>query len=97
MRFMPFREHSPMPRPIQLAPLEYTDEARQASIEGNIELAFELASDGIAHNIQVVRGLGFGLNEKAVDCLRGWIFSPQRNPDGTPTTISTSVVFVFRL
>jgi len=48
---------------------EYTAEAALARIEGVVEVAFVLGADGKPRDIRVVRGLGHGLDEKAVAAI----------------------------
>jgi periplasmic protein TonB len=46
--------------------------------------------------IKVTRGLGKGLDEKAVECLRKWRFSPATR-HGEPVPAKATVEIVFRL
>jgi len=55
---------------------QYTSEARQAGIEGTVTLHTEVYADGRAHNIRVLSGLGWGLDEKAIAAVKQWRFSP---------------------
>ena len=55
---------------------EDTDEARDAGLEGSIQLELRVREDGTAHGIKVVRGLGMGLDERAVEAVRQWRFEP---------------------
>jgi protein TonB len=55
---------------------EYTEEARNAKVEGAVVLQVEIATDGRARNIHVVKSLGYGLDEKAIECVRQWRFRP---------------------
>ena len=79
----------------QLEP-QYTEEARQAGREGTVVLYVEVAPNGLAERIRVLRSLGFGLNENAVEAVQHWIFEPEfRN--GTAVTAGTVVFVDFRL
>jgi periplasmic protein TonB len=50
--------------------------------------------DGTPAEIKVVRGLGKGLDEKAVECLRQWRFAPALNHgDPRPMKVTTEVEF----
>jgi periplasmic protein TonB len=55
---------------------EYSDEARRARLEGTVVLAIDIGLDGHPANIRVVRGAGLGLNERAIEAVRKWIFRP---------------------
>jgi TonB family protein len=59
---------------------QYTDEARDAKIEGSVVLSVVIGTDGKAHDINVVKHLGGGLDEKAVEAVQMWSFNPgQKN------------------
>src|SRR5207244_10159807 len=48
---------------------KYTEEARQAQLEGTVALYVEVPPYGIAENVRVLRSLGMGLEEKAVEAV----------------------------
>jgi TonB family protein len=64
----------------------YTEDARKAKAEGTVTLAAEIRTDGKAHAIRVIKGLGYGLNESAVECLSEWRYRPG-TANGTPVTV----------
>ncbi|MDE0620403.1 MAG: energy transducer TonB [Bryobacterales bacterium] len=74
----------------------YSEEARAAKLEGTVLLAVEVWEDGTAHNIRVVRSLGLGLDENAIDAVKKWKFSPGTK-DGKPVRVSARVEVKFRL
>ena len=49
------------PRVISRSDPQYTDEAQAAKVEGTVLLSIVIAPDGLAHNINVVKGIGSGL------------------------------------
>jgi TonB family protein len=55
---------------------DYTDAARNARLEGTVELSAILASDGTVKHILVLRPLPLGLTEKAVEAARRIKFIP---------------------
>jgi protein TonB len=77
---------------------EYTDDARKAHIQGTVVLSAEIGADGRAHDIRVVegRGLGYGLDEKAVECLKQWEFLPGVK-DGELVAVAATVEILFRM
>jgi TonB family protein len=90
-----FPSDSP-PRPIKTASPDYTKEAIEAKLEGTVLLAFTVETDGTPSEIRVVRGLGNGLDEKAIECLKQWRFAPAKN--GTETVSArASAEIRFRL
>ena len=56
----------------------YTEQARAASIQGTVVLRIEIEETGMlsTNQIRVTRGLGHGLDEAAVECVRQWYFKP---------------------
>ena len=58
----------------------YTDEARDLGIEGTVTVEAEFDTQGNFEVLRIVKGLGFGLDERALEALAGWRFVPaQRN------------------
>ena len=88
-------EFSP-PRILDLVSPEYTDEAVDAGLEGSVELEFRVREDGTAHGIKVVRGLGMGLDERAVEAVGQWRFDPAKKA-GRPVEIPIRVRVKFDL
>ena len=75
---------------------EYTDEARIARHEGRVVLRVDIAPDGRARNFRLLRSLGLGLDEKAVEAVRQWKFNPARK-DGKKVTAVANIEINFRL
>jgi TonB family protein len=82
------------PRLIHKAVPEYTDEARKENIRGTVVLSVVVGPDDRAHNIVVQRGLGFGLDEKAIECVQEWRFEPGRK-DGEPVPVKATIEMNF--
>jgi len=75
---------------------EYSEEARVAKYMGKVVLYVEVGPDGMPHNIRIVRGLGLGLNETAIDSVSQWKFTPGMR-DGVPVTVAATIEVNFRL
>lgn len=75
---------------------DYTEEARQRGLTGDVELEIVVRSDGTVGAIRLLRGLGGGLDQRAVDAVRQWRFSPARRY-GTPVDVMVEVAVEFRL
>ena len=75
---------------------EFTEEARRAKLQGTVDLVIVVGADGRVANVQVIRGLGLGLDERAVDAVKQWKFRPG-TADGKPIAMSASVAVTFRL
>lgn len=84
------------PRLLYKVEPEYSEEARKAKYQGTVMLAVEVWEDGLAHNIRVVRSLGLGLDEKAVEAVTKWKFSPGKK-DGKPVRVAAQIQVSFRL
>jgi protein TonB len=57
---------------------EYTDEGRRRGITGEVLLEIIVQSDGSVGQVSILRGLGAGLDQRAVNAVRQWRFSPAR-------------------
>ncbi len=55
---------------------EYSEEARKARYQGTVSLVLEIDAQGRPRNIRVVRSLGLGLDERAVEAVAQWKFKP---------------------
>jgi TonB family protein len=74
----------------------YTEEARAKKLEGPVRLSITVGTDGKAHNVQVVRSLEAGLDQKAIECIQEWVFNPAIK-DGTPVSQNAQIELNFRL
>ena len=84
------------PRLIRKVEPNYTEKARDAKLEGSVMLSMEVWEDGKAHNIRVLRGIGKGLDEKAVEAVEQWVFKPGTK-NGQPVKVLAQVQVTFRL
>ena len=75
----------------------YTDEARHGKVQGAVTLAVLVGTDGRAQDVRIVKGIGFGLDDRAVDTVRGWKFIPARDGAKHAVTAWVTVEAVFRL
>jgi TonB family protein len=75
------------PRLISRRDPEYTPEARQAGLQGKVELSVTVGTDGVPRDIQVLHGLGSGLDQKAIDCASTWRFQPATLNGNTVTAV----------
>ena len=73
----------------------YTDEARRAKLQGNVTLRVLIGADGRAARIQLVKGLGLGLDEQALQAVRAWRFVPARDArrQAVPTWVTIETRF----
>ena len=75
---------------------EYTQEAQDAKYEGTVLLSVVIGTDGVAHDINVVKALGMGLVEKAVVAVQKWLFNPGTK-DGEPVQVRAQIEINFKL
>jgi TonB family protein len=55
---------------------EYSEEARKAKYSGTVLLSIVVDEHGMPRDIHVVRPLGLGLDEKAIEAVMKWRFRP---------------------
>jgi TonB family protein len=75
---------------------EYSEEARKAKHQGSCTLALIVGPDGKTRDIKVLRSLGLGLDEKAIEAVSTWKFEPAQK-DGRPVAVAINVEVQFRL
>jgi periplasmic protein TonB len=75
---------------------EYSEEARKAKFQGIVLLYLEVNERGLPQNPRVIRALGLGLDEKAIEAVMKWRFRPGLK-DGKPVTTQAQVEVNFRL
>jgi protein TonB len=75
----------------------YTDDARHGKVQGAVTLAVLVGVDGRAQDIRIVKGIGFGLDERAVETVRSWKFIAARDGAKHPVAAWVTVEAVFRL
>jgi TonB family protein len=72
----------------------YTPAARSARRKGAVQLGLTVGTDGRVHQAHVLRGLGFGLDEKATKVLPLWRFEPARQ-DNKPIAVASTIAMYF--
>jgi TonB family protein len=75
---------------------EYSEDARKAKYMGTVVLYIEVDVTGHATNIHVQRSLGMGLDEKAVEAVKKWLFVPGKL-NGKAVVVPATVEVNFRL
>jgi periplasmic protein TonB len=76
---------------------QYTDEAREAKLQGKVTLRVLVGADGRAAQIRIVQGIGLGLDERAEQAIRGWKFVPAHDAAHRAVPDWVTVEAVFRL
>jgi TonB family protein len=80
-----------LPRP------DWTEEGRRNRIQGQVLLSATFGADGQVKEIRVIRGLGYGLDEKAIEAAKLIRFIPARDLNGRPIDYRMSIKVDFRL
>jgi len=75
---------------------DYTEEARRRGLAGDVELEIVVRADGSVGEVKVLHGLGGGLDQRAVEAVRQWRFSPAKR-FGTPVDVMVQVGVEFKL
>jgi TonB family protein len=82
------------PIPIYNPTPAYSEEARKAKYQGTVVLLIVVDAQGIVTDAHVVRPLGLGLDEKALETVRTWKFKPgMRNMVPVPVRCIVEVSF----
>ena len=75
---------------------EFSEEARKAKHQGTVVLAVIVGADGKIHDPRVVQSLGLGLDEKAIEAVKEWLFDPAVK-DGRKVAVMVDIEVNFRL
>ena len=75
---------------------EFSEEARKAKFSGNVEVYLWVDESGSPSHIRVVRGVGMGLDEKAIEAVRQYKFKPAMK-DGKPVKVDLYIDVNFQI
>ncbi len=75
---------------------EYSNDARAARLEGTVVLSLVVDQQGRPQNLKVVRSLGLGLDEQAIEAVEKWSFKPGMK-DGKPVPVVATIEINFKL
>jgi len=85
-----------MPHVIYKVDPEYTEDAHDSGIQGTVVLSIVVGTDGLAHDISIVKGLHPGLDRSAIVNLQQWRFTPSTR-NGEPVAVRATIEINFRL
>jgi TonB family protein len=75
----------------------YPETAIRAQIEGSVVLDVGIDETGKVIDVQVTRGLPFGLSDAAAAAVRRWVYRPARGPGGPiPSRKAVRILFTLR-
>jgi len=84
------------PIPVVTPEAEFSDEARRAKFQGICAISLIVDSQGNPQNLHIVRHLGMGLDEKALEAVLRYKFKPAKK-NGKPVPVRITVEVNFRL
>jgi TonB family protein len=74
----------------------YSVEARAAKVQGTVVLSVVIGTDGAASDVQLRKGVGYGLDEQALNAITQWTFKPGMR-DGMAVPVQATIEVNFRL
>jgi len=84
------------PVPLYTPEPEFSEEARKAKVSGIVIVYLQVDPTGHPTHVHVIRGLGLGLDEKAVEAVRQYKFKPAME-NGHPVTVEMNVEVNFQI
>jgi TonB family protein len=75
---------------------QYSKEALKKRIQGTVTLHIVVDRAGNPRNFKVIQGLGYGLDEKAIEAVSQWKFRPGMK-DGQTVNVAATINVSFRL
>ena len=85
-----------LPRLIHKANPAYSEEARKARVSGTVLLHLIVDEQGQPTYIKIATHAGYGLDEKAIECVRKWRFAPATD-EGRAVPCYSTVEINFRI
>jgi TonB family protein len=74
----------------------YTDEARRAEVNATAAVHLIVGTDGVPQEVEILHGMGFGLDESALAAVKTWRFKPATQ-QGVPMRVPANVEVSFQL
>jgi TonB family protein len=84
------------PRLLTKVEPQFSEDALVAKLQGTVTLQLVIDTDGLAKDVKVLTGLGYGLDEKAVETVGKWTFQPGTR-GGEPVPVEAKIEINFRL
>jgi protein TonB len=75
---------------------QFSEEARKAKVAGNVLVYLQVDTNGKPRNVKVLRGIGLGLDEKAVEAVSQYKFKPAME-NGHPVVVEMNVEVNFQI
>jgi periplasmic protein TonB len=84
------------PRLLREIKADYTEDARQRGISGDVVLEIVVRRDGSVGDVRILQGLAGGLSDRAVQAVRQWRFAPAHR-QGAAVDVVVEVAVEFKL
>jgi TonB family protein len=84
------------PSVLQKVEPEFSEEGRAAGLQGTVVVQVVIGPDGVARAARILRGLGLGLDEQAIEAISQWQFKPGVK-DGQPVPVAATIEVNWRL
>ena len=84
------------PIPIYTPEPEFSEEARKAKFSGEVQVYLWVDEQGNPSHVKVIRGVGMGLDEKAVEAVRQYKFKPAMQ-NGKPVKVDLYIDVNFQI
>ena len=75
---------------------QFSEEARKAKVAGNVLVNLWVDTNGLPSHVHVIRGVGMGLDEKAVEAVKQYKFKPAMK-NGEPVTVELNIEVNFQI
>ncbi len=84
------------PIPIYEPEPEFSEEARKAKVAGNVLVTCVVGVNGLTQRVRVIRGIGMGLDEKAIEAVKQYRFKPAME-GGKPVPVQVNIDVNFQI
>jgi periplasmic protein TonB len=84
------------PVPIYTVEPEFSEEARKAKFAGVVVVYLQVGADGLPSHVRPYKGVGMGLDDKAVEAVRQYRFKPAME-NGKPVPVEMYVEVNFQI
>ena len=75
---------------------EFAEQAKKAKTGGDVLVNLVVGQNGIPTNVRIVRGIGYGLDEKAIEAVRKYRFKPAME-HGQPVPVEINIQVNFQI
>lgn len=81
---------------IHMVSPKYSQQARAAKFSGDVVVSMIVDSEGKLRDVHILRGVGMGLDENAIEAVKKYRFKPALR-DGKPVAVYLNVQVNFRI